>query len=77
MQEEDYKKLIEKYKSKVREEFGDNPTITSRVTSKEYSEFKSELYPTHYSIYEKGCNFAEKILRLKADPKKAEIIIEQ
>ena len=74
MQEEDYKKLIEKYKSKVREEFGDNPTITSRVTSKEYSEFKSELYPTNFTIYEKLCNFSEKVLRLKADPKKAEVM---
>src|SRR3989344_1178264 len=74
MQEEDYKKLIEKYKSKVREEFGDNPTISPRVTSIEYSEFKDELYPTHYSIYEKLCNFSEKVLRLKADPKKAEIM---
>src|SRR3989344_4261593 len=74
MQEEDYNKIIEKYKSKVREEFGENPTVSPKVTSREYHEFKRELYPANYTIYEKLCNFSEKVLRLKVDLKKSEVM---
>ena len=74
MQEEDYNKIIEKYKSKVREEFGENPTVSPKVTSREYHEFKRELYPANYTIYEKLCNFSEKVLKLKVDSKKSEIL---
>lgn len=71
MDEQEYKELLEKYKAKVREEFGERAHTEIKVTSKEYTEFKEELYPTHLSLYEKACNASEKILKLKADPKKA------
>ena len=71
MEEKEYQKLLEKYKAKVKEEFGGVSTKPTKVSSKEYTEFKRELYPTNYSLYEKACNFSEKILRIKADPKKA------
>jgi len=74
MQEEDYNKIIEKYKSKIKEEFGENPTVSPKVTSREYHEFKRELYPANYTIYEKLCNFSEKVLRLKVDLKKSEVM---
>ncbi len=66
MQSDEYQKLLEKYKSKVRAEFGAAAeTKTTKISSKEYSEFKEELFPTSYSWYEKACNFSENILKLK------------
>ncbi len=72
MKEDDYAKLLEKYKSKIKEEFGEGAAkAPAKISSKEYSEFKSELYPAHYSLYEKACNFSQKTLKLTVDPKKA------
>ena len=73
MQEDEYQKFLEKYKSKIKEEFGENPKPQTKISSSEYHEFKKELYPTHYGWYEKACNFSEKTLKLKPDPKKAEL----
>ncbi len=72
MKEEEYQKLLEKYKSKIKEEFGEAAAKPTKISSIEYSEFKEELYPKHYSWYEQACNFSEKILHLTVDPKKAE-----
>jgi Flp pilus assembly protein TadB len=71
MDQKEYEDLLLKYKAKVKEEFGEDAAkAPPKITSKEYSEFKEELYPAHYSIYEKACNFAEKNLKLEADQKK-------
>ena len=74
MEDQEYQEMLEKYKARVRTEFGDTPQKEIKVTSREYHEFKKELYPAHYSFYEKACNFSENILKLKADSKKAEIV---
>jgi hypothetical protein len=75
MKDEDYAKLLEKYKSKIKEEFGEGAAkAPTKVTSKEYSEFKEELYPTNFSLYEKACNFSGNLLKLTVNPKKAVII---
>lgn len=75
MDPNEYQKLIEKYKSEVRKEFGDRAEGTSpKISSREYHEFKEELFPTHFSLYEKACNYSANILKLKADAKKAPII---
>ncbi len=71
MEEKEYQDLLEKYKAKVKEEFGGVSKKPTKVSSKEYTEFKKELYPTNFSLYEKACNFSEKILKIKADPKKS------
>ena len=71
MNTDQYQQLLEKYKQRVQAEFGAKPSSSPKITSKEYSEFKEELYPAHYSWYEKACNLSEHILKLKADPKKA------
>lgn len=71
MEKEDYADIVEKYKARVSEEFGQAPPPPAKVKSREYSEFKQELYPAHYSSYEKACNFSENLLKLKADAKKA------
>ena len=71
MDTDKYQKLIEEYKAKVRTEFGEIQQSDIKITSQEYTEFKKELYPTHYSWYEKACNMSENILRLKSDPVKS------
>ncbi|MEW5897299.1 MAG: hypothetical protein AB1668_06390 [Nanoarchaeota archaeon] len=71
MEEKEYQELLERYKKKVSEEFGEAPP-PAKVSTKEYTEFKSELYPAHYSLYEKACNFSDNILKLKIDSAKAE-----
>ncbi len=72
MERDTYEQLLEKYKSKIKEEFGEGAVKPiPKVTTKEYSDFKREIFPAHYSIYEKACNFSEKFLKLTADPKKA------
>ena len=62
---DDYQQLLEKYKAKIKAEFGERPVTPDRITSKEYSEFKRELYPTSYSWYEKSCALGERILKIK------------
>ncbi len=72
MKEDEYSDILEKYKSRIKEEFGEQAAKpAAKITSQEYTQFKKELYPTHYSLYEKACNFSEKLLKLSADPKKA------
>jgi len=75
MGEDDYQELLVKYKERIKKEFGKEAVRPiSRVSSREYSVFKEELYPTHYSWYEKACNFSENLLKIQADPKKAELM---
>ncbi|MBI2112382.1 hypothetical protein HYT52_02500 [Candidatus Woesearchaeota archaeon] len=72
MKEEEYAELLHKYKDRIRKEFGEKAAKTpAKVTSTEYTEFKKELYPAHYTLFEKACNASEKILNLKADAKKS------
>ncbi len=71
MEPDQYQQLLEQYKERVRKEFGAVPQSEAKITSKEYAEFKQELYPAHLTWYEKACNTAEQLLRLKADPTKA------
>ncbi len=72
MEKDNYQELLEKYKSRIRKEFGKGAVKpVKQVDSRVYSEFKRELYPNHYSWYEKACNYSESLLKIKADPKKA------
>src|SRR3989338_4711285 len=72
MEDDEHQELIEKYKQKIKEEFGDLPAFEKKISSKEYTDFKRELYPTQYSLYEKACNFSEQVLKLKTDSKKTQ-----
>ncbi|MEK6900728.1 MAG: hypothetical protein AABX37_00115, partial [Nanoarchaeota archaeon] len=74
MKEEDYTELLRKYTEKVKEEFGEKAVSSPKVSSKEYMDFKRELYPARYSWYERACNISEHILHLKADAKKTAIM---
>jgi len=73
MEKDEYAELLEKYKSKIKEEFGEGAAERppAKVSSQEYTQFKSELYPNHYSLYEKACNFSENILKLGVGEKKS------
>ncbi|MBR9682948.1 hypothetical protein GOV03_00210 [Candidatus Woesearchaeota archaeon] len=67
----EYQELLEKYKKRIKEELGQEVKVTPSVVSREYQQFKKEIYPKRYSLYEKACNFSGKLLKLKVDPKKA------
>ncbi len=46
------------------------------ITTKDYTSFKNQYLPKHMDFYEKGCNFAEKILKVKPDKKKEKELAE-
>ncbi|MBT3720166.1 hypothetical protein HN789_03515 [archaeon] len=60
LSEEDLKKEIERF----------TKNETQSVKTSEFTQFKDELIPTHFSLYEKACNFTGNLLAIKTDPKK-------
>ena len=62
--------ILRKYKEQLEKQLGINLNKKSDVSSVEYTQFKKDLLPTHVSFYEKGCNLAEKVLKIKPDAKK-------
>src|SRR3989339_217586 len=69
--------LMEIYKKHIEKELGAKlEEQPSQPVTKEYREFKAEFLPKHMSLYEKLCNFSEKLLKIKPDQKKAEVIQE-
>ena len=76
MDQKEYQDLLEKYKSRVASEFGSS-SLAPKATTKEYADFKRELYPAHYSLYEKSCNFADNMFRLSVDQQKAALNAEK
>ena len=64
--------LKEIYKRHLEKELGAKlEERDSKPTTIEYQEFKEEFLPKHMSLYEKLCNFSEKFIKIKPDPKKA------
>src|SRR3989344_6391677 len=74
MKNDDYDELLVKYKQRIKKEFGEVWKAEPKVSSKDYFDYKKELYPTKFSIYEKACNFSENLLKMKVDGKTAEQI---
>ena len=74
MKNDDYDELLVKYKQRIKQEFGEIGKAEPKVSSRDYFEFKKELYPARYTLYENACNFSENILKLKVDGKTAEQI---
>ncbi len=66
---DDYQDMVSKYKERLAKEFGERQPSTMKVSSQEYTEFKDEILPAHFSLYEKACNYSENLLKIKADPK--------
>jgi hypothetical protein len=68
----DYDKVGKMFKQRLESELStgkDEPTENVEIDSKAYLTFKEQYMPKHLSFYEKFCEFAEKTLNLKPDPK--------
>tara|TARA_Y100000034_G_scaffold87951_1_gene105501 strand:+ start:4043 stop:6337 length:2295 start_codon:yes stop_codon:yes gene_type:complete len=78
IKKEEFKALKQKYQAMVNREFSipEGEKIDKPTYSREYNQFKKELYPKHLSLYEKLCNFSEKIMPIKPDKKKLPDLIE-
>lgn len=69
MASDDVKAIMEKYKRRLNEELGsDEPE--QHIDTREYRQFKQDIMPDHYTLYENLCNRAEKILKISPDKKK-------
>ncbi len=69
--------LMEIYKEHLERELGAKlEPQPSAPTTKEYQEFKAEFLPKHMTLYEKLCNLSEKVLKIKPDQKKSEVLQE-
>lgn len=69
--------LRAKYENQIKKEFGEQPEHKGSppaeekpLTSQDYENFKKENLAPHLTIYEKLCNFSEKILKVEPDKKK-------
>lgn len=77
--EEEFRKLLRKYEKRLAADFGltkDGVLRTALLPSREYIEFKREYLPKHHSVYERLCNFSEKIIRIKPSAKREESLKE-
>lgn len=63
----DYLDVKNKYKRKLIKELGKAPDEFRKVSSSDYEAFKSAFMPKQLSLYEKVCNFGEKIFPIKPD----------
>ncbi len=73
--------IMDKYQKQLNSQLGDAQPIQQQpeeekdevvkpVSSREYVQFKNEYMPATLSIYEKLCNYFEKLLKLPPNPKK-------
>ncbi len=61
--------------SKLKEFINLDQDLQSKpVTTLDYETFKKSYYPKRLSLYEKFCNFSEKILKVKPSPKSEEAL---
>ncbi|MBW3012594.1 hypothetical protein KY340_00140 [Candidatus Woesearchaeota archaeon] len=67
---------LDRIKKGLTEQAADKVSEFEEIESRQYTEFKKELLPKKLSYYEKGCQWAEKLLKIKADPKKSGLVIE-
>jgi hypothetical protein len=77
-EDKDLKDILQKYKEKLNQELKQpiEENSIKEVTSKEYTDFKSEYLPKELSIYERLCRFSENILKIKPDEKTAGLLQE-
>ena len=84
MAEENPNSIAEKYKKRLMKELKakeKKPSYVAQIKkasergkfySSNYEHFKKENSPRHISLYEKACNFSERVLKLKPDKKSQE-----
>ncbi len=68
--------LVQRYKQKLQNQLELSSAVPMPVMSREYQAFKQEAMPGHMSLYEKACVLAGKILKIKVDPKRAQLLQE-
>lgn len=65
--------LVARYKQKLQAELALTEIAPSEKTfTREYKIFKQESMPKVLTLYEKACNFCEKIMKIKVKPARAE-----
>ncbi len=70
--EEIVRGLIEKYKKRLQEELGTKiEKKQEKISSREYQEFKKAYMPAKLTLYEKLCNFSEKLVKITPEKNKA------
>jgi len=76
----DLKNFEQKYKDKIKKEFdsysskkstASGSATASKTESRQYQEFKKQWLPKNLSLYEKACEFSEKLLKITPDAKEA------
>ena len=76
---EDFKSFEAKYKERIKKEFEDykkSQDSTIATQSRQYQEFKQQWMPKNLTIYEKVCNFSEKVLKIAPDANEAKLLQE-
>ena len=72
---DEIKEIMEKYKEKVSTQLGvpmeEVKSKSGKPVTMEYTQFKKEMLPGHMSLYEKGCNLAESIIKMTPKKEKA------
>ncbi len=64
------KDLYDKYADKLRRELDMEERTRKPISSREYTQFKEAYVPKPTTLYEKACNFSEKLVKIKPDKKK-------
>ena len=78
MDSEDFKTFEAKYKDRIKKEFDNYKKNQSEPStqSRQYQEFKRQWIPKKFSLYEKACEFSEKLFKVQPDKKEADILQE-
>ena len=64
----DERDILKRYSEKLNKELGNQETRP--ISSREYTEFKETYLPKPMTLYEKACNFSDKLVKIKPDKKK-------
>ena len=73
LKKEIYQEIRAKLENKIKKDFNeddDESLELKPITSREYDEFRESFMPSNLSLYEKACNFSEKVFKLTPDSKK-------
>ncbi len=69
--------IIKKYRQRLQAELGaQRVQATPQVISREYQDFKRTFLPRHLSLYERACQIAERLLKIRPDAKRAAELLE-
>lgn len=65
----DYIDIKHKYKDRINKELGKKTDPIKKITTSDYNSFKKTFLPKEMGLYERACNFAERIIPIKPDSK--------